>query len=113
MAEQENVQVVQKMYEDFQRGDMPAVLNVFTEDIEMLFPGPRDIPYSGPWHGRDKAAELFKLMGDRIEVQHFEMQEFLPQGEKVVAFGHERTLVKSTGRTFDVDLVHVWDCARG
>ena len=48
MAEQENVRIVQEAYASFQRGDIQAVLNSLTDDVEWTTPGPPDIiPMAG------------------------------------------------------------------
>jgi ketosteroid isomerase-like protein len=54
MSAQENVQVVQRAYAAFSRGDIPALLNTLTEDVEWFIPGPPQIlPYAGQRRGRE------------------------------------------------------------
>ena len=38
----------------------------------------------------------------------FEIREFIAQGDSVVVLGFDESLVKSTGRTYHNEWVHVW-----
>ena len=40
MAEQENTELVQRAYNHFLQGEIPAVLDLLSEDVEWLIPGP-------------------------------------------------------------------------
>ena len=40
MTEQENTKIIKQGYADFQRGDIPAILAIFGEDIVFDIPGP-------------------------------------------------------------------------
>lgn len=108
MAEQENVRIVQEAYAAFGRGDIPAVLNVFADDMEYFVPGPTDIiPTAGQRRDPEQVAQLFATINETEEVQQFEPQEFIAQGDMVVVLGHSRARVKSTGRTLEGDWVDV------
>ena len=47
------------------------------------------------------------------ELQRFEPQEVIAQGDKVIVFVNWRSLVRATGRTIELDLVHVWTLRNG
>ena len=109
MAEQENLQIVQEAYAAMGRGDMQALLNAMSDDMDWQIFGPEDIiPVAGRRHGREQVAQLFSSIGDVVEIQEFEPREFIAQGDNVVALGYERTKVKSTGRVFENNWSHVW-----
>jgi ketosteroid isomerase-like protein len=38
MSERENTQLVQQAYRDFQNGDIPALLDALSEDVEWVAP---------------------------------------------------------------------------
>jgi hypothetical protein len=42
MTEQENLQAIQSMYAAFARGDIQAVLDGLTDDVEWILPGPTE-----------------------------------------------------------------------
>jgi ketosteroid isomerase-like protein len=108
MSEQENLRILQDGYEAFQRGDIPAVLSLMAESVEWESPGGDAIPYAGLHRGRAGVAEFFRLLSEADEVQQFEPRRMLAQGELVVALGHYRARVRSTGRVVECDWVQVF-----
>ncbi len=113
MSDRTNVDVVQKTYEAVGRGDIPAVLDLLTDDVEWTLQGPSAIPFAGTRHGREGVAEFFSLLGETIEFQQFEPREFVAQGDTVAVVGYERNLIKPTGRTFEQEWVHVYTLRDG
>ncbi len=108
MSEQTNVEVVQQAYEAFGRGDIPAMLEVMTDDVDWNLQGPSAIPWAGPRHGREQVGEFFSLIGQTLEFEQFEIREFVSQGDTVVILGYERSRVKQTGRPFENEWTHVY-----
>ena len=113
MSEQENVRIVEQGYEAFRRGDIPAVLNLMAESVEWETPGGDAIPHAGTRRGQAGVAEFFQILDETEEVQQFEPRTMLSQGEIVVALGHYRARVKSTGRVVGCDWVHVFTVRDG
>ena len=52
MSEQENVQIVQRIYDAFGSGDLAAILSLMTDDVDWKFFGSARIPWAGPRIGR-------------------------------------------------------------
>src|ERR671926_1076253 len=98
MNERTKVGVVQQGYEAFGRGDIPAVLDLLTDDVEWTLQGPSVLPFAGTRRGREGVAEFFSLLGENLEFQEFEAREFVAQGDTVVVLGFERSVVNPTGR---------------
>lgn len=113
MSEQENTELVQKAYGNFQSGDIPAVLSALSEDIEWVFPELEGVPVARSWHGREEVGQFFQTLDDTQEVRQFEPREFVAQGDKVVALGHYAWHVKSTGREWESDFAHVFTVRDG
>ena len=103
-----NAEVVQGTYEAVGRGDIPALLDLLTDDVQWTFQGPSTIPFAGTRRGREGVAEFFSLVGENLEFQEFEPREFVAQGDTVVVLGFERSLVRPTGRTFEQEWAHVY-----
>ena len=108
-----NVEVVQQSYEAVGRGDIPALLDLLTDDVEWTFQGPSVIPLAGIRRGHEGVAEFFSLVGGNLEFEQFEPREFVAQGDTVVVLGFERSLVKPTGRTFEQEWAHVYKLREG
>jgi len=113
MSEQENTGLVQQAYGYFQSGDIPSVLDSLSEDVEWSSPPLEGVPVSGTWHGRAQVGQFFQTLGDNQEVRQFEPREFVAQDDKVVALGHYAWHVKSTGREWESDFVHVFTVRDG
>ena len=109
----QNVDVVQQGYEAFGHGDIPAVLELLTDDVEWTEQGPSVIPFAGTFRGREGIAEFFTLLDETLEFEQFEPRKFVGQGDTVVVVGYERGLVKPTGRTFEHEWAHVYTLRDG
>ena len=70
--------------------------------------GPSTIPWAGTRHEHEGVAQFFSLVEETIEFEQFDPREFVAQGDRVVILGYERSLVKSTGRTFEQEWVHIY-----
>ena len=108
-----NVEVVQETYEAVGRGDIPALLDLLTDDVEWTFQGPSLIPFAGTRRGREGVAEFFSLVGENLVFEQFEPREFVAQGDTVVVLGFERSLIKATGRTFEQEWAHAYKLRDG
>jgi uncharacterized protein len=107
-----NVEVVQEIYEAVGRGDIPAVLELLTDNVEWTFQGPSAIPFAGTRRGRGGVAEFF-LVGENVEFEQFEPREFVVQGNMVAVLGYERSVIKPTGRTLEQEWTHVYTLRDG
>ncbi len=113
MAEQDNVKLVQSVYEAIGRGDIQRVLESMTEDVEIAFPGPNEIPFAGTFQGRGGAGDFFSTIGANVEVHEFVPQEFIAQGDITVVLGHERLTAKPTRRIWETDWAMAWTVRDG
>jgi uncharacterized protein len=113
MSEPENTKVVQEMFAAFGRGDVPGVLSKLADDVEWRLAGPTEITYAGTRRGREQVGEFFKVLGESVEFEQFEPQEYIAQGDKVVVLGHERQRVKATGEVVEDDWAMVFTLRGG
>ena len=107
MSERTNADVVQQGYEAFGRGDIPALLDLLTDDVEWTLQGPSVIPFAGTRHGREGVAEFFSVLDETLEFEQFEPREIVAQGDTVVVVGIERSLSKATGHKIEQEWAHV------
>ena len=113
MSDQTNVAVLQQGYEAFGRGDIPAVLELLTDDVEWTMQGPSLIPFAGTFRGREGIEEFFSLLDETVEFEQFEPRKFIGQGDTVVVLGYERDVVKQTGRGFEEEWAHIYTLRDG
>lgn len=105
---EENLDVIQRGYEAFGRGDINAMLESFDEEITWVTPGPRELATSGNRTGRQAVAQFFAAVNDIFDIQRFEPREFIAQGDRVIVLGSETARVRTTGKVVELDWVHVF-----
>jgi ketosteroid isomerase-like protein len=113
MSEQQNLDLVNRAYAAFGRGDMAALLDCFDEQVEWITPGPDDLPTAGHRRGREAVSGFFRTLDELFEFQRFEPATFVAQGDVVVVIGSDTVRVKATGTVIDFEWVHVSTCANG
>jgi ketosteroid isomerase-like protein len=113
MTEQNNTQLVKQAYENFKKGDIPSVLNFFSDDIQWELDEVENVPFSGSRHGKEEVRKFFDELSDAQHVLQFDPQEFIAQDELVVALGHYAWSVRSTDRMYESDFAHVFSIRDG
>src|ERR1700754_4945334 len=114
MSEQANVRTLIDAYSSFKTGDIEGVLEVLTDDVEWITPGPPHLmPVAGKRRGRQEVAEFFSTLNEQEDVELFEPLEYLRQVAQVVVLIKYRGRVRTTGKTVDSDLVHLIPFADG
>ena len=111
MSEQ-GVEFVEGIYGAFARGDVPAVLGAFAEDIEWY--EAEGMPYGGLHNGPEAIAQkVFGPITEDIDGFALVIEEFIGSGATVAAVVRYTGTGKATGKALDVPAVHVWDIRDG
>jgi ketosteroid isomerase-like protein len=111
MSEQ-SVEFVEGIYEAFARGDVPAVLGAFTDDIEWF--ETEGMPYGGLHRGGEAVAQnVFGPIAEDVEGFAVTPEELIGSGGTVAAVVRYTGTGKATGKTLDLPAVHVWDIRDG
>ena len=111
MSEQ-NVEFVKGIYGAFGRGDVPAVLGAFTDDIEWF--EAEGMPYGGLHRGPDAVAQnVFGPITEDVEGFAVTPEELIGSGATVAAVVRYTGTGKATGKALDVPAVHVWEIRDG
>jgi uncharacterized protein len=107
-----NLDFVRGVYDAFARGDIPAVLNSLSPDIEWT--EAEGFPYGGTYVGPEAVLEgVFMRLGTEWEGFAAVPDEFIDGGERVVALGKYSGKYKATGKSFRADFAHVWKIQEG
>jgi uncharacterized protein len=109
MSELDNLQTVKRIREALLRGDLPALLKFCADDLEILPAASAKVPWAHPWRGRKEVEQYFKAIAAEVEFQEYETDEFIVSGDSVVVVGHERCLVRATGRVVEAKWVQIFD----
>lgn len=107
MTTESNLEATQNLFAAFGAHDIPAILEFLNDDILIEFYGPETIPYAGTYRGKAQAQRFFETVLSSIDINQFEPEEMLADGDKVIVTGHLNLTTKSTGRVIDSDFVHV------
>jgi len=111
MSEQ-NVEFVKSVYGAFDRGDVPAVLGAFADDIEWF--EAEGMPYGGVYRGPEAVAQnVFGPITEDVDGFALVREEFVASDGTVAAVVRYTGTGKATGKALDVPAVHVWDVRDG
>ena len=111
MSEQ-RVELVKDVYGAFARGDVPAVLGAFADDIEWF--EAEGMPYGGLHRGPEAVAQnVFGPIVEDVEGFAVTPEELIGSGATVAAVVRYTGTGKATGKVLDVPAVHVWDIRDG
>ena len=114
MTEQENVRAVLAAYAAFGRGDIQAILDSLTDDVEWVLPGPPEVlPFAGVRRGRGQVAQFFAALDATLVFELFEPREFVAQNDKVVVLGRSRDRMRRTGRVVENEWAAVFKLRGG
>lgn len=100
------VQVIEELYAAFGRRDVPAVLRLFSPEIEIAQSA--ELPWGGVYRGHTGALAFFGKLTERIN-STVTVERMLDAGDRVVVLGWTRGTVKATGASYDVPIAHVWE----
>ena len=103
-----NTEIVQKAYECFGSGDIPGLLELLSDDIGWTIPKVENAPFAGARQGKPAVGEFFSLLAANEDITHFVPKEFIAQNDKVVVLGESTATVRSTGKTYSTDWVHIF-----
>ena len=114
MKEQENIELIKRMYSAFKRGDLDGLLTLCADDFDFQHPMPQAIwPFAGNRKGHQGFIEFVQGSSQVIAREHFEAERFIAQDEHVVVLLAERMRAKTTGITFNNPHVHVFRIVDG
>ncbi|MFO1424759.1 MAG: nuclear transport factor 2 family protein [Candidatus Competibacteraceae bacterium] len=113
MNESAHIEMVQRLYADFVRGDIPSILAVLDPAVEWINGGSTIIAYAGTRHGLAQVQEFFAALDASVEVRTFEPREYIAQGDYVVAMGRWTGRAKATGREYASDWAMAWTIKDG
>lgn len=108
-----NVEIVRQGYADFQQGNIPAVLELLSDNVTWELPASAGVPFSGVFKGKEGVLTFFKNVGELNEFQEFSPDSFVSEGDRVIALGHLVAKSKTTGKTSANKWAHVWTLREG
>jgi uncharacterized protein len=94
-------ETAQAVYTYFGEGNVPAILDLLTDDIKWTCPGPTEIlPYARVYSGKQEVADFFRLIYENKDFPKFDPREYVTEGNKVVCLGYWDAKSKKTGNPY-------------
>ena len=84
----EQLSLVVDIYERFRGGDIDAVVNSVTENVQWKSFAPAPIPWRGLHEGPDGVREFFGIIAEHHEYLAFYPVEFCAIGNEIAVWGH-------------------------
>jgi len=79
----ENVEIVRRAFEAWNRGDPEAAIDVLDPEIEWRLPP--NFPDAQAWHGRDAVVQGLTAVAGAWDEFRIDVQELIDAGDRVVA----------------------------
>ena len=106
---QDSADIAKSLYASFRRQDTESVLDLFADDA--ILHGPTSsteiLPWGGTYNGREGAKKFFKLLGEGLDIEQFDIIDFIREREKVVVLGFIRGKAKMTQKPFETYFAHI------
>ena len=114
---QNNVEIIERAYQAFARGDVPAVVEMFADRLEH-FEVVTDASWKAPWHttakSRADVAAYFQILLGALEPQKFVWEHLAGGGDYVYATTQQQYSVRKNGKTLVLrSAVHRFKLAGG
>src|SRR5580704_3798781 len=107
MSADTNIKTIAQVYEAFGRGDVAAILDAVTDDVDWAAEASSAAaPWYGVRHGKDAVAAFFAAFGSAMEVEEFTPVSFAANDTDVLTVVRFRAKSRSTGRTAQMNLHH-------
>jgi len=110
----DNKAFVQSLYAAFGRGDIPFILAHADESIAWNSNDSTGaVPWGGARQGHVDVGKFFEILAANLDFEVFEPRRFASDGGLVFVHGRTVAKVKSTGRRFDAEWVHLFTIEGG
>jgi ketosteroid isomerase-like protein len=106
----ENAQVVDKAYECFARGDIPALLELTSDDVQ--WDVPRIVPHGGSFSGRDGVGEFFSGIAANWSELEVLSDDVVANADKVLVLGRARGKLQG-GDAIEYGFTHAFTVGDG
>jgi ketosteroid isomerase-like protein len=107
-----NKEIIEKAYASFATGDVPAARGAMADDIQWTEAD--GFPLAGTYVGPQAVLEgVFMRLGEIGDDFAVEPEQFVADGDIVVALGSYSWKHKSSGEPAVVKMAHVWTMAGG
>jgi uncharacterized protein len=114
MSADANIKTIAAVYEAFGRGDVAAILDAVTDDVDWAAEA---VSSAAPWYGvrqgKNAVAAFFSDFGSTMEVEEFTPVSFAANDTDVLTVVRFRARSRGTGQTAQMNLHHYFKLRDG
>ncbi len=109
MSADDNIKTIAQVYDAFGRGDVAAILDAVTDDVDWASEAASDAaPWWGVRHGKEAVAAFFTEFGSTMDVDEFTPVSFAANETDVLTVVRLRVRSRATGKSAAMDLHHIF-----
>jgi len=111
---QENIAIINRIYEAFGQRDFDAALILFGATIEWVAAVNSPLADRSPYRGPDEVREgVFMRIAAGFDRLTVKVDEMFGADDKVVALGFYDGVYNANGKRFQAQVAHIWTLADG
>jgi ketosteroid isomerase-like protein len=108
---QENVEIVRRAIETFNREGVEAALEYFDAGVEWL--GPPEWLEEHLYEGHDGIRRIASVWGENFDEYRLDPEKFIDAGDEVVALVFQRGRIKGSTDLIEQRIGYVWEVRNG
>ncbi|MFD7016301.1 nuclear transport factor 2 family protein [Streptomyces sp. NPDC059161] len=94
-------ETIQEFFTRFGAGDLTALLDLFTDEVDWNVAGSATVPWTGRRSTKDELAAFFQSAGEEVEAtERFEVDRIVADGDTGIALGRFIHVIRRTGKKF-------------
>ena len=115
MSGKQNIETVKNAYEAFGRGDVAAILDLVTDDVDWASEAEAlDAPWWGVRKGKEQVGSFFEDLGKTMEVEEFTPLTFAATDDgDVLTVVRYAARSRETGKSVTMNIHHWWRFTNG
>jgi len=117
MDEENNIKLIEKLFQVLGKGDIPQALELFNDDVEFQSPVTRVLHKHISWAEKrtcmKEVASFFKELNEKVIAEKMEVLSTTAQNNNVIVEGKNAGIVRSTGRRYEHDWIMTFTISDG
>jgi ketosteroid isomerase-like protein len=91
---QDSIDTAKLLYASARRQDTESVVNLFADN-------------GGTYNGREGIKQFFRLLGEGLDIEQFDIIDFIAERDKVAVLGFIRGKARMTQKLFETYFAHI------
>ena len=104
-SKEQNITVAQNAINEFLKGNIQGMLEKCADDITWSTNENPDVPFAHTYRGKSGANQFLNDLGSNVEFKDFSPEKYYADDDMVFVKTHQAATVKSTGKTYDHEML--------